>query len=55
MTMGIVVVAFLVTRVGSGTGGDDDVHLETDELGRKRGEVSVSLCIAILDENVFAT
>ena len=52
--MGIVVVASLAARVGWRTGGDDDIHLETHELGRKRGEaIEFSLCIAILNDNIF--
>ena len=37
MTMGIVLVASLAARVRR-TNRDDDVHLETRQLGHERGE-----------------
>ena len=54
MTMGIVDVASLAARVACRTSRDDDVYLETHQLGRERGEaIEFSLCISILDDNVL--
>ena len=54
MTMGIVEVASLAARVVSRTSRDDDVYLETHQLGRKRREaIGFSLCISPLNDNVF--
>jgi hypothetical protein len=40
--------------IGSG-GSDDDVNLETDEIGREIREAIVSaLCIAVLDADVLS-
>ena len=54
MTMGIVAVASLAARVRSPTGCDDDVHLETHQLGRERGKpIEISLRGSPLNDNVF--
>ena len=54
MTMGIVTVASLAARVSCRTTRDDDVYLETHELGRERREaIEFSLCISPLNDNVF--
>ena len=53
MTMGIVTVASLAARVAAGPR-DDDIHVETHELGREVGQaVEFSLRLSILNDNVF--
>ena len=55
MTIGIVDVAPLAARVGRPTARDDDLDLESHELGRERGKTfQFSLCRSPLDENVFS-
>ena len=52
--MGIVVVASLAARVDTRTTRDDDVYLETHELGRERRKaIEFSLCKSPLNDNVF--
>ena len=55
MTMGIVAVASLAATGCCRTSRDDDVYLETHQLGRERGEaIEFSLCRSPLNDNVFS-
>ena len=55
MTMGIVLVASLAARVDCRTSHDDDVYLETHQLGRKRRQaIEFPLCISRLNDDVFS-
>ena len=55
MTMGIVDGCFLGSTGRWRTARDDDVHLETHQLGRKRGKaIWFSLCVSLLDDNIFS-
>ena len=52
--MGIVEVASLAARVAAGPRRDDDVYLETHQLGRERREaIEFSLRISPLNDDVF--
>ena len=54
MTMGIVDSRFLGGTGCCRTSRDDDVYLETHQLGRERGEaIEFSLRISPLNDNVF--